>query len=119
MKVIVVGAGIIGAPIAWHLSQRGAEVVVIDGGAAGANSQSFGWINASFYADAAHHRLRVAGIAAYGRLMAVQPDLAVQMSGGTLVGRARHCVAKDEGGFGGPWLSGCASKPPRGAGVGA
>jgi glycine/D-amino acid oxidase-like deaminating enzyme len=81
MKVIVVGAGIIGASIAWHLSQRGAEVVVIDGGAAGASSQSFGWINASFYADAAHHRLRVAGIAAYGRLMAVQPDLAVQMSG--------------------------------------
>ena len=26
MKVIVVGAGIIGASIAWHLSQRGAEV---------------------------------------------------------------------------------------------
>ena len=81
MKTIVVGAGIIGASIAWHLSRSGAEVVVIDGGAAGASSQSFGWINASFYADAAHHRLRVAGIAAYGRLMAVQPDLAIQMSG--------------------------------------
>lgn len=81
MKVIVVGAGIIGASIAWHLSRTGAEVIVIDGGAAGASSQSFGWINASFYADTAHHRLRVAGIAAYGRLMAVQPDLPIQMSG--------------------------------------
>lgn len=80
MKVIVVGAGIIGASIAWHLRRSGAEVVVIDGGLPAATNASFGWINASFYADAAHHKLRVAGMAAYARLGA-QADIPVTRCG--------------------------------------
>lgn len=80
MRVIVVGAGIIGANIAWHLSRAGAEVTVIDAGGAAASHTSFGWINASFYADSAHHRLRVAGMAAYDRLRA-RVDLAINRSG--------------------------------------
>ena len=30
MKVVVLGAGIIGVSTAWHLLQRGHEVVVVD-----------------------------------------------------------------------------------------
>ena len=50
MKVIVVGAGIVGASIAYHLAAAGAAVTVLDAGAvgAGASAKSFGWINASF-----------------------------------------------------------------------
>lgn len=69
MRVVVIGAGVIGAAVARGLALRGAEVVVLESGA-GASPASFGWINASFYADAAHHALRSEGIAAYERLMA-------------------------------------------------
>jgi len=80
MRTIVVGAGIIGASIAWHLKRAGADVLVIDGGLPAASDASFGWINASFYADIAHHKLRVASMAAYGRLCA-EVDLPITQSG--------------------------------------
>ena len=62
--VIIVGAGIIGASIARALGQRGADVLVVDQGlpAQGASGRSFGWVNASFYHDLHHHRLRAASM---------------------------------------------------------
>lgn len=69
-KIIVVGAGIIGAAAAFELSQAGAEVVVIDAGVRGATDASFGWINASFYQTPEYFALRVAGIDAYRALEA-------------------------------------------------
>ncbi|ASM72116.1 MULTISPECIES: NAD(P)/FAD-dependent oxidoreductase [Roseobacteraceae] len=76
MKVIVVGAGVIGASVAYRLALGGAQVTVLDGVgvAAGATGRSFGWINASFHADEAHFRLRSESMAAYHRL-AEQMDL--------------------------------------------
>ncbi len=70
MRVAIIGAGIIGASLAHALSKRGAEVTVLDaaGPAAGATGASFGWINASFFADAAHFALRFEGIEAWRRL---------------------------------------------------
>lgn len=70
MQVVIVGAGIIGAALAYALSRHGAAVTVVDSHApaAGATGRSFGWINASFYADAAHFALRAEGIEAYRRL---------------------------------------------------
>ena len=81
MKIIVVGAGIIGVSIAYHLAKSGADVTVISDGTAGATEASFGWINASFYADEAHHRFRVAGMEAYARLIEAQPNLPIKMNG--------------------------------------
>lgn len=70
MKVIVIGAGVIGSLTAYHLARSGADVTVIDalGPASGASGASFGWINASFYLDAPHFHLRQAGIEAHHRL---------------------------------------------------
>jgi glycine/D-amino acid oxidase-like deaminating enzyme len=70
--VIVIGAGVIGASVALHLAQAGVRVTVMDaGGVAGqASGRSFGWINASFFADADHFRLREAGMAAHRALAA-------------------------------------------------
>lgn len=70
MRVIIIGAGIVGASLAYALARHGAGVTVVDaaGPAAGATGRSFGWINASFYADAAHFALRAEGIEAYRRL---------------------------------------------------
>ncbi|MEL6570403.1 MAG: FAD-dependent oxidoreductase [Pseudomonadota bacterium] len=92
-KIIIVGAGIIGAAIAYHL--RDAEVTVVDAGAvaSGASGRSFGWINASFYADEAHHALRRVGITAWREL-----GMAVNWSGcllweGDLTAQEDHLTA--------------------------
>ncbi len=68
--VVVVGAGIIGASISYHLAKRGVEVVILDqvGPAAGATGKSFAWINANHLADAAYHRLRYQSLTEYHRL---------------------------------------------------
>ncbi|HTC89957.1 MAG TPA: FAD-binding oxidoreductase, partial [Bryobacteraceae bacterium] len=49
-RIVVVGAGIIGASIAYHLVKRGASVVIVeaDRPGGGATEKSFGWINATF-----------------------------------------------------------------------
>jgi glycine/D-amino acid oxidase-like deaminating enzyme len=67
MKVLIIGSGIIGAALARHLGSAGADVTVMEAGA-GATAASFGWINASFYLDQDHFRLRAAGIEAWRRL---------------------------------------------------
>lgn len=70
MRICVIGAGIIGAACAAELARQGATVQVLDAGVPGATAASFGWINASFHLDAAHFRLRQAGMDAYRRLLA-------------------------------------------------
>lgn len=74
-SVIVVGAGLIGAGIARALARGGARVTVVEAGmpAALASGRSFGWINASFYLNEDHFRLRLAGMAAHRRLEAALP----------------------------------------------
>ena len=49
-KVMVVGGGVMGASVAWHLIQAGAVVTLIDqgpGSTPSATSASFGWVGAS------------------------------------------------------------------------
>ncbi len=48
--IVIAGAGIIGASIAYHLAKRGAKVTIFEAErpAAGASGKSFGWINATF-----------------------------------------------------------------------
>jgi glycine/D-amino acid oxidase-like deaminating enzyme len=48
-RVVVVGSGIVGSSIAYHLARRGAEVTICEkeAPASGATSKSFAWINAS------------------------------------------------------------------------
>ncbi|MDG1864246.1 MAG: FAD-dependent oxidoreductase [Yoonia sp.] len=72
MKIIVVGAGIVGASCAYHLAQAGAEVTVIEAGSigGGASAKSFGWINASFAETPAYYALRRAAIDRFAALSA-------------------------------------------------
>ena len=58
-RVVVVGAGIVGAAIAWRIASRGFRVTLIDkaepGG--GASSHSFAWINAGAKEPLDYHNL--------------------------------------------------------------
>ncbi|MEX3011921.1 NAD(P)/FAD-dependent oxidoreductase [Hoeflea sp. TYP-13] len=64
-KIVIVGAGIIGASVAYHLARRNASVTLIDGGNPedSATGKSFAWINAwsgtaAPYAHLRHHSLQ-------------------------------------------------------------
>ncbi|WP_376100685.1 NAD(P)/FAD-dependent oxidoreductase (plasmid) [Roseomonas sp. CCTCC AB2023176] len=69
-RIVVVGAGIVGASIVYHLAQRGASVTVVDatGVAAGATGRAFGWINIASGASGAYSRLRQPAAADWRRL---------------------------------------------------
>jgi len=49
-NIVIIGAGILGASVAYHLAKRGARVTIVDAEhpAAGATGKSFGWLNATF-----------------------------------------------------------------------
>ena len=57
--VTVIGAGILGASIAWRIAERGVKVTLIDRGSPGqgASSHSFAWINAGAKEPMGYHNL--------------------------------------------------------------
>ena len=57
LKVVVVGAGIIGASIAYNLSRRAVAVTVVEKSqpGSGASSHSFAWINGTTKRPASYH----------------------------------------------------------------
>jgi len=85
-SVIVVGAGIVGASLAWHLARQGAEVTVVDGAGAGgiATSHSFAWINASWGNPEFYVRFRRRSMAEWRRLAADVPAVGVEFCGGLI-----------------------------------
>src|SRR5215207_7989870 len=82
--VIVVGAGIVGASIAWHLAVAGAQVIVVDAADAGgtATARSFAWVNASWGNPEPYFRFRVRSMAEWRRLAATVPDIPITWAGG-------------------------------------
>lgn len=81
--ILVIGAGIIGASIAYHLAERGAPVRVLDRAepAAEASGGSFGWLNSSIGNPPRYHALRTLGMHEYHRLERAVGALDVAWSG--------------------------------------
>jgi len=71
LRVVVAGAGIVGASIAYHLAKSGASVTVLDkqGPATHASRGTFAWINATWAKQPRHyHKLSQEGVANWGAL---------------------------------------------------
>ena len=82
-RIVIAGAGIVGASIAYHLAKRGAEVTILEAlePGSGATGKSLGWINATFSKrPRAYFDLSLAGIAAWRRLQ-LELDINVQWGG--------------------------------------
>jgi glycine/D-amino acid oxidase-like deaminating enzyme len=103
--ILVVGAGIIGASIAWHLTSAGAPVTVVDAGDAGgiATRSSFAWINASWGNPEPYFRLRIRAMAEWRQLGAAVPAIPLAWPGGLcwdLPPAQLEAYAREHGGWG-------------------
>ncbi|WP_454295086.1 NAD(P)/FAD-dependent oxidoreductase [Salana multivorans] len=81
--VIVVGAGIVGASITYHLARAGTAVTLVDAGqpGRGVTASSFAWIGASGVRTGPAAALRRTATAEYHRLERELPGLPVTWSG--------------------------------------
>jgi glycine/D-amino acid oxidase-like deaminating enzyme len=72
MRALVVGAGVIGASVAYYLSRAGAQVTVFDRGrpGSGTSAASLAWVNANNKTPRAYHDLNVEGMRAHAALRA-------------------------------------------------
>ncbi|WP_442577620.1 NAD(P)/FAD-dependent oxidoreductase [Mesorhizobium sp. ASY16-5R] len=82
--VLVVGAGIVGASVAWHLAKAGCKVTVVDTGDGGglATRHSFAWINANWGNPEFYFHFRRRSMAGWRRLEREVPDVSVNWCGG-------------------------------------
>ncbi len=82
-RVVVVGAGIVGASLAYHLASNGADVTLVEAAsiASGVTATSFAWITASHSGADPIAQLRGSAIGAYQRLEEQVPDLKIRWTG--------------------------------------
>jgi len=87
---VVVGAGIVGASVAYHAARVGAVVTLVDAGrpGAGVTADSFAWIGASGVRTGPAAGLRATATEEYRRLEAELPGLPVTWSGSLSWGAA-------------------------------
>ncbi len=87
-RIAVVGGGVVGAAIAWRLSERGASVTVIDVGdpASSASHGSHAWLNVSSARDTAYASFRARSLRIWQDLARL-PGCPVTFSGSFLWSR--------------------------------
>lgn len=76
MKIVVIGAGVIGVSIAAEAAARGVDVTLIDKKlpGSGTSSLSYGWINSNNKVPQDYFELNLAGLEAHHRLAASGSD---------------------------------------------
>jgi glycine/D-amino acid oxidase-like deaminating enzyme len=68
-SVVIIGAGVIGASLAYELARRGSAVTVLDAAQAGSGTSAatFGWVNSNDKTPAEYGHLNVLGLQAHER----------------------------------------------------
>ena len=86
--VVVVGAGITGASLAYHLASRGHPVTLLDAGlpGSGATRSSFAWIGRPVTGSLPSAPLRYLALDEYRRLERELPELSIRWSGALVWG---------------------------------
>ncbi|MFB6393745.1 NAD(P)/FAD-dependent oxidoreductase [Polymorphospora lycopeni] len=81
--IVVVGAGIVGASVAYHTARAGAAVTLLDAGrpGAGVTADSFAWVGASGVRTGPAAGIRATATEEYRRVEAELPGLPVTWSG--------------------------------------
>ncbi|MCF5048671.1 FAD-dependent oxidoreductase [Pseudomonas simiae] len=82
-RVVVIGAGIVGASLAYHLAGKGANVTLVEAEdiASGVTGGSFAWRNTSHPEPDPIAQLRGSAIKEYRRLETQLPDLEIRWTG--------------------------------------
>lgn len=82
-RIVIVGAGIVGASLAYHLAGKNAKVTLLEAEciASGVTGSSFAWINASHPEPDPIAQLRGTAIEEYRRLETQLPDLKIRWTG--------------------------------------
>ena len=84
-RIVIIGAGIIGASIAFHLSRRHVNLTIIDQAqpGTGASSHSFAWINATIGKEpASYHDLNRRSVDMWSRFASrLQSDIGLRWGG--------------------------------------
>jgi len=89
-RVVIIGAGVLGAAIGWGLSRRGVGVTVFDPKPGGvASPGSFAWLNASFAQHPVYNALRRDSLALWKQLTERDPSVPVVFNG-SLVWEQEH-----------------------------
>lgn len=87
-RIVVIGAGIVGASLAYHLAGKGANVTVVEAGevASGVTATSFAWLNTTHDAPDPIAALRSAAIDSYHRLEHELPAVEIRWTGALCYG---------------------------------
>ncbi|CAH0188263.1 Glycine oxidase [Pseudomonas sp. Bi70] len=82
-RVVVIGAGIVGASLAYHLAGKGANVTLVEAHsiASGVTGSSFAWINTTHPEPDPIAQLRGSAIKEYRRLETQLPGLEIRWTG--------------------------------------
>jgi glycine/D-amino acid oxidase-like deaminating enzyme len=83
---IVIGSGILGASVAWHLAREGAAVTILEAAQAGgrATRDSWAWINASWGNPEPYFHLRLRSMQEWQRLARELPGVGLDLCGGLI-----------------------------------
>ncbi|MGO3028321.1 NAD(P)/FAD-dependent oxidoreductase [Pseudomonas helleri] len=93
--IVVIGAGIVGASLAYHLADKGAKVTVVEAAeiASGVTATSFAWINTTHGEPDPIAQLRREAIKEYHRLEAQLPALNIRWTGALSYGEGQSEVS--------------------------
>jgi len=82
--VVVVGAGVLGASVAFRLAEAGCRVTILEAGHVGAGTSacSFAWLNSSRKTPRAYHELNASGMQAHFALAQEFPETPWLHTGG-------------------------------------